>query len=54
MQFQEKLIVVFFFKQKTAYGVGGRDWSADVCSSDLEGGREGGRERERERERQRY
>ena len=27
--------VFFFFKQKTAYEVGGRDWSSDVCSSDL-------------------
>ena len=25
----------FFFKQKTAYEVCGRDWSSDVCSSDL-------------------
>src|SRR3546814_10287242 len=25
----------FFFKQKTAYGVRIRDWSSDVCSSDL-------------------
>ena len=29
-------IVVFFFKQKTAYELCGRDWSSDVCSSDLE------------------
>src|SRR5213594_176799 len=26
---------VFFFKQKTAYEVRVRDWSSDVCSSDL-------------------
>src|SRR3546814_6794556 len=26
---------VFFFKQKTAYGVRISDWSSDVCSSDL-------------------
>ena len=26
----------FFLKQKTAYGVCGRDWGSDVCSSDLE------------------
>src|SRR3546814_9656218 len=26
----------FFFKQKTAYDMSMRDWSADVCSSDLE------------------
>ena len=25
----------FFFQQKTAYEVCGRDWSSDVCSSDL-------------------
>src|SRR5213075_250448 len=25
----------FFFKQKTAYDVTRRDWSSDVCSSDL-------------------
>ena len=24
----------FFFKQKTAYEMCGRDWSSDVCSSD--------------------
>ena len=29
-------IFVFFFKQKTAYDVESRDWSSDVCSSDLE------------------
>src|SRR5213594_1604176 len=26
---------VFFFKQKTAYEISVRDWSSDVCSSDL-------------------
>src|SRR6187431_624039 len=26
---------VFFFKQKTAYDITVRDWSSDVCSSDL-------------------
>ena len=26
---------MFFFKQKTAYEMFGRDWSSDVCSSDL-------------------
>src|ERR1043166_5209868 len=25
----------FFFKQKTAYEIPKRDWSSDVCSSDL-------------------
>ena len=25
----------FFFKQKTAYEIVVRDWSSDVCSSDL-------------------
>ena len=29
------LCVFFFFKQKTAYEMCGRDWSSDVCSSDL-------------------
>src|SRR6187431_3623031 len=29
------LVVVFFFKQKTAYEITVRDWSSDVCSSDL-------------------
>src|SRR3546814_8931756 len=28
--------LMFFFKQKTAYGVRISDWSSDVCSSDLE------------------
>jgi len=31
-----ELIVFFiFFKQKTAYEIQIRDWSSDVCSSDL-------------------
>src|SRR3546814_14450607 len=30
--------VVFFFKQKTAYGMRISDWSSDVCSSDLAAG----------------
>src|SRR3546814_9101110 len=29
-------VVFFFFKQKTAYEMRIRDWSSDVCSSDLE------------------
>src|SRR3546814_20127892 len=29
------LIVIFFFKQKTAYEMRISDWSSDVCSSDL-------------------
>src|SRR3546814_8100672 len=29
------LVMVFFFKQKTAYEMRISDWSADVCSSDL-------------------
>src|ERR1043166_9697009 len=28
-------VFVFFFKQKTAYEIPKRDWSSDVCSSDL-------------------
>ena len=31
------LCLFFFFKQKTAYEMCGRDWSSDVCSSDLSG-----------------
>src|SRR3546814_2788900 len=31
------VFIFFFFKQKTAYDVRISDWSADVCSSDLEG-----------------
>src|SRR3546814_19267591 len=30
-------IVIFFFKQKTAYEMRISDWSSDVCSSDLFG-----------------
>src|SRR3546814_8940329 len=30
-------IVMFFFKQKTAYEMRISDWSSDVCSSDLVG-----------------
>src|SRR3546814_9140012 len=30
------VLVVFFFKQKTAYEMRISDWSSDVCSSDLE------------------
>ena len=29
------MVLFFFFKQKTAYEMCGRDWSSDVCSSDL-------------------
>src|SRR3546814_4272969 len=29
------MFVVFFFKQKTAYGLRISDWSSDGCSSDL-------------------
>ena len=29
------MMFVFFFKQKTAYEMCGRDWISDVCSSDL-------------------
>src|SRR3546814_9775266 len=31
------VIIVFFFKQKTAYEMRISDWSSDVCSSDLAG-----------------
>src|SRR3546814_12020822 len=30
------MLVVFFFKQKTAYEMRISDWSSDVCSSDLQ------------------
>src|SRR3546814_7988387 len=30
-------VVLFFFKQKTAYEMRISDWSSDVCSSDLPG-----------------
>src|SRR5881396_2717633 len=30
-----KVLVFFFFKQKTAYEMVRSDWSSDVCSSDL-------------------
>src|SRR3546814_1683051 len=31
-----RVVVLFFFKQKTAYEMRISDWSSDVCSSDLE------------------
>src|SRR3546814_1971962 len=31
-----EFIVIFFFKQKTAYELRISDWSSDVCSSDLQ------------------
>src|SRR5213594_790498 len=31
-----RLCHFFFFKQKTAYEISVRDWSSDVCSSDLD------------------
>src|SRR3546814_5295095 len=37
------LFFFFFFKQKTAYEMRISDWSSDVCSSDLDGGRRGRR-----------
>src|SRR3546814_6375033 len=30
------MLMLFFFKQKTAYDMRISDWSSDVCSSDLE------------------
>src|SRR3546814_17499167 len=35
-------VVLFFFKQKTAYEMRISDWSSDVCSSDLTRGGPGG------------
>src|SRR5213075_3320796 len=34
----------FFFKQNTAYEITRRDWSSDVCSSDLRGAGRGARQ----------
>src|SRR5213594_1548395 len=33
---RDRLCLFFFFKQKTAYEISVRDWSSDVCSSDLD------------------
>src|SRR3546814_4936908 len=33
------IVLIFFFKQKTAYEMRISDWSSDVCSSDLSGAR---------------
>src|SRR3546814_20710952 len=33
--FLRYVVVIFFFKQKTAYEMRISDWSSDVCSSDL-------------------
>ena len=33
--YYDVVVFFFFFKQKTAYEMCGRDWSSDVCSSDL-------------------
>src|SRR3546814_10556005 len=35
MEIVQILVFIFFFKQKTAYEMRIRDWSSDVCSSDL-------------------
>src|SRR3546814_3311147 len=35
-------MLIFFFKQKTAYEMRISDWSSDVCSSDLRGERRHG------------
>src|SRR3546814_5616028 len=34
---KEIVVIFFFFKQKTAYEMRIKDWSSDVCSSDLDG-----------------
>src|SRR3546814_9697927 len=31
----DRYVLLFFFKQKTAYDMRISDWSSDVCSSDL-------------------
>src|SRR3546814_7449749 len=33
-----RVLVLFFFKQKTAYEVRISDWSSDVCAADLRSG----------------
>src|ERR1043165_10085059 len=43
--------IFFFFKQKTAYEIKPRDWSSDVCSSDLPGRQAIFETRQRHRER---
>ena len=35
MLVSDDIVFFFFFKQKTAYEIVSRDWSSDVCSSDL-------------------
>src|SRR5216110_2969426 len=35
MSYEIQFELFFFFKQKTAYEISSRDWSSDVCSSDL-------------------
>src|SRR3546814_20545492 len=35
MRMSELILYVFFFEQKTAYGVRMSGWRSDVCSSDL-------------------
>src|SRR3546814_16316626 len=42
-------MLVFFFKQKTAYEMRISDWSSDVCSSDLIGGQPGEGQRRKRR-----
>src|SRR3546814_5582052 len=32
---RDSAVLIFFFKQKTAYEMRISDWSSDVCSSDL-------------------
>src|SRR3546814_4000643 len=38
-----RLLIFFFFKQKTAYEMRISDWSSDVCSSDLADPRSSGK-----------
>src|SRR3546814_8961445 len=35
MRIRLKFVVIYFFKQKSAYDMRISDWSSDVCSSDL-------------------
>ena len=47
------MIVVFFFKKKTAYEILRDEWRSDMLSFDVERERERERERKGERERER-
>src|SRR3546814_1473993 len=35
MSHKSMIVIIFFFRQKTAYEIRISDWSSDLCSSDL-------------------